>query len=275
MFVYVNIHILPNRIMNTYTSIITHKKTLETNVEHMKEFQQKQQNNNDTVSVNDFYSMLYNEISKENDSENTTITNTEINHYTMCHITFEPLDPSMTVILECKHTFNYQPLFDEVYNQKYHCYVKETTRLGVNSIKCPYCRTVQYGILPPHPEYPNIYGVNTPIKYCMKTKTCKYSFLSGKNKGNTCGLACLHEYCNKHSTMLQKQANKKKNNNAKNESDTKSEQDNTKRCVGFIMNGKRKGLQCNSKLKHPDDLYCGKHKHLSYMKKPIVITFKK
>ena len=52
------------------------------------------------------------------------------------------------VKLVCGHKFNYKSIFNEVKNQKKYWNHYETQKLKENEIKCPYCRTIQTGLLP-------------------------------------------------------------------------------------------------------------------------------
>ena len=109
----------------------------------------------------------------------------------------------------CGHKFNYASIFNEVMNQKKSYNHLETQRLSTNEIKCPYCRTVQKGLLPSRDNYDNIYGVNWPKKYQYKANVCSYVFASGKKKGLTCGKKCFGKYCESHEKIILKREQKK------------------------------------------------------------------
>lgn len=236
--------------MSLYTNVLSSISTTTAykNISSMNEFQEKHEEN---FTTDDFYALLYGEISKETKNE----TNNQIIQKE-CYITFEPLETKNSITLECNHTFNYSPLFKEIYNQKYKSFIHDSIRLKVNTIKCPYCRNIQNSILPPHPDFPSIYGVNSPYNFCMKVNECKYMMLSGKNKGNVCGLSCLNEYCNKHTTLLKKREEKKNSSN-------KKKDDTKKCCIAILSNGKNKGNPCGNKVKNDVDDYCGKHKKMN------------
>jgi hypothetical protein len=75
-------------------------------------------------------------------------------HEHACLITNEPLN-AFHIMLGCGHKFNYEPLYQEVLRQKgrlgMHNYYE---KIGINQIKCPYCRTLSNQLLPyigPHP----------------------------------------------------------------------------------------------------------------------------
>jgi hypothetical protein len=64
--------------------------------------------------------------------------------------------------LDCGHCFNYIPLWNEIYNQKFCQSFHKTTNIK-DSIQCPYCRKIHYHLLPYYPEFnlKNAYGVTT------------------------------------------------------------------------------------------------------------------
>jgi hypothetical protein len=66
------------------------------------------------------------------------------------------------VELECKHAFNYVPLFKDLVNHKTKFSSLDTHRLKVNEIRCPYCRNKQGNVLPYIEELglPKEHGVN-------------------------------------------------------------------------------------------------------------------
>jgi hypothetical protein len=92
----------------------------------------------------------------------------------MCKISGIPLEEK-AVTLECNHKFNYEPLYKEICRQKfdfktYDIYLlskKEQLKMRELKvdyfIKCPYCRSVQFNILPYYEELglDKIYGINT------------------------------------------------------------------------------------------------------------------
>jgi hypothetical protein len=114
-----------------------------------------------------FYDELYKSL---DDDDNTDITD----NAKVCQITGLPLKDNH-VTLKCKHTFNYDAIYTEICKQKYEfkTYVAETLlpndlKLLRESgcgyyIKCPYCRSIQFDLLPYYPDTPFIkrYGINT------------------------------------------------------------------------------------------------------------------
>jgi hypothetical protein len=131
------------------------------------------------------------------------------NHLTeaqsICLISQQPLTKSH-IQLPCKHAFNYKPLYKEIYVQKVVRNGYETTRLKMNEVKCPYCRSVSEQLLPylPSEEPERKTGVNGPAKYCMPyTLACEWQQTPTNNtKENVCPHpACYIDtvsYCKKH-----------------------------------------------------------------------------
>ena len=155
--------------------------------------------------------LLFNELlSKELD--NNKNKNSQDN---ICLITNEPLNKSQ-IKLFCGHSFNFKALFKEVSMQKCVVNNKETQRLGKHEFKCPYCRTIQKGLLPLRKGYKEILFVNSPVSYAIKVNKCKYSFLSGKKKGMVCNKDCSGEYCFQHMRIIEKRK-KKQEKTMKNE----------------------------------------------------------
>ena len=126
----------------------------------------------------------------------------------LCLISNLPLDDNH-IELSCTHKFNYNSIFNEVKYQKTHSHHLETQKLSHSEIKCPYCRTIQKGLLPCRTNYENITGVNWPKKYQYKSNICGYTFLSGKRKGVTCGKKCLAKHCEGHAKILESREAKK------------------------------------------------------------------
>lgn len=96
------------------------------------------------------------DIDTSDDEENQTFgINTN-----KCLITLLPLENNY-VTLECGHKFNYNAIFNDVYNHKKNFQHLESIRLKDNQIRCPYCRNIQQKLLPPIEGRENIYGINT------------------------------------------------------------------------------------------------------------------
>ena len=103
----------------------------------------------------------------------------------ICLISNEPLNEKH-IKLDCSHCFNYGPLYYEIVIQKTKINPLETQKIDKYSIKCPYCRYTQKGILPIRHGFKLVKYVNYPTEYVMKTNKCSYVFLSGKKKNQVC-----------------------------------------------------------------------------------------
>ena len=100
----------------------------------------------------------------------------------LCQITGLPLKDKH-VILECNHHFNYDALYKEIYKQKYEFKTYDSNSLTKKDvlkfrdskldyfIKCPYCRNMQFSILPYYEELglKQIYGINSLDKTLPNT----------------------------------------------------------------------------------------------------------
>jgi len=100
----------------------------------------------------------------------------------ICQITGLPLTDT-SVNLECNHHFNYDALYKEIYRQRFDFKTYEVTTLSKTEhhkfnnsnldyfIKCPYCRNIQFTILPYYKEFNHkqIYGINSLDKTLPNT----------------------------------------------------------------------------------------------------------
>jgi len=150
----------------------------------------------------------------------------------VCLITNEALNP-FHVTLECGHKFNYEPLYQEVLRQKgrvgMHHYFE---KIGMNQIKCPYCRNINNALLPfigntPHPIIKRLLAINAPASMCMAGVPCN---------AKQCSVNAFYEhgeryYCYRHYQSTLK-------------SDAKQAVQNKTRCVAQTQTGKNKGKQC-------------------------------
>ena len=106
----------------------------------------------------------------------------------ICLITKEKLTDKF-IELECRHKFNYIPLFLDIKNhkQKFNGMEGTHSRLNVDEIRCPYCRKKQKGLLPYYEElgiekthgvnYINIFANKTNISHGIYKK-CEYKKLN-------------------------------------------------------------------------------------------------
>lgn len=118
----------------------------------------------------DFYNSLYSSLDYDSDQD----IDQGSNHTSICEISGQKLSANF-VTLECKHTFNYDVLYTEICKQKYDFQSYTTDVLSKTDIqkirdkkldyyiKCPYCRHIQFELLPFYDELPfqKKYGVNT------------------------------------------------------------------------------------------------------------------
>jgi hypothetical protein len=120
----------------------------------------------------DFYGSLYSSLDYDSSNENEDQTSEEKNQ--VCEITGQKLTNHF-VTLECNHKFNYDAIYTEICKQKFEFQSYSSDVLSKKDyqkvrdskldyyIKCPYCRHVQFTLLPYHEELPfqKKYGVNT------------------------------------------------------------------------------------------------------------------
>ena len=163
--------------------------------------------NHSPCSTNDFNKELLEMLCEENTSDEEE---------NICLISNIELKDNY-VILCCGHKFNYDDIFNEIKYQKKQHHSYETQKLQNTQIKCPYCRTVQNGLLPWYQGKVKCTNVNWPPKYQYKPNKCAYEYLSGKRKGHQCSKACIGKYCPNHEKIIkirlekQKQKSKIKN----------------------------------------------------------------
>jgi hypothetical protein len=118
-----------------------------------------------------FQEELYKLLDEESDNEDEC-----------CQITGLPLKDKY-VNLECNHHFNYDALYKEIYKQKYEFRTYDVNSLQKKDlqkfrdskldyfIKCPYCRNLQFTVLPYYKELglKEIYGINSLDKNLPNT----------------------------------------------------------------------------------------------------------
>ena len=156
--------------------------------------------------------------------------------------------------LPCGHTFDYVNLYNEI-KSKYYFYKVEYNNIGLNCIKCPYCRHVHDGVLPYHDikDIKRLRGINQPNNRIIKIHKCNWVYQSGKNKGLPCSCgANMYQdgsYCEKHHKII---LNRKK--------DSENKDLNIMRCQAVLKSGKNKGMLCNCKVHDKGHHYCKKHR---------------
>ena len=154
----------------------------------------------------DFYKHLH-------ESDDATETN-------VCLISGMPLQEKR-VKLVCGHKFNYEPLYNDIFNQRYKQY--QTSNIYYSNpstgIVCPYCRHQQYELLPHYPElkFKLIYGINTKNEYYKISKIVNNSSPNNIVYANTLSYfmgTCnyideiTNEYCSKNYVILHGPTNK-------------------------------------------------------------------
>ena len=168
------------------------------------------------INTNDFNKKLMEMLCTDNeeDDKHCLISNVELeeNH----------------VNLSCGHKFNYFSIFNEVCSQKIKGNHYETQRLSKNQIKCPYCRTVQNGLLISREGYDNINYVNWPKSLQYKPNKCVYVFLSGKRKNQPCNTSCSSICCPNHAKIIEKRKQKELMKQTKLEEKKKKQQEKEK-----------------------------------------------
>ena len=103
-----------------------------------------------------FFEELYKSLDIEESNEKTDDDNNK------CLITNLPLIERF-VEIKCGHKFNYVPLYNDLVNhRKFNNLESFSTRLNLNEIRCPYCRSKDTKILPYYEELglPKVNGVN-------------------------------------------------------------------------------------------------------------------
>jgi len=172
------------------------------------------------------------------------------NNEDICLISHEKLDDSHVRLL-CSHKFNYGFIYAEVFNQKFSSNHNEIQRLKKYQFKCPYCRTIQDGVLPSNPNFPKMNTVNSPSCQVIKNSNCEYTFLSGKRKGLNCSKPCYGKYCNNHKNIIEKRNGKKYHSKL-----------NEPLCLAAT----KKGTPC--KRKATNKFLCTQHAKIQFKKKP-------
>jgi hypothetical protein len=117
---------------------------------------------------------FYEELYKSFDEEQAD-TDASLNDENQCQITGLPLTDRF-VTMECNHKFNYTALYKEIYNQKFifrsytYSSLSDADKEKFDDaktdyfIKCPYCRNIQFTLLPYYEDMVNIekrYGINS------------------------------------------------------------------------------------------------------------------
>tara|TARA_Y100000389_G_scaffold64333_1_gene60386 strand:+ start:404 stop:925 length:522 start_codon:yes stop_codon:yes gene_type:complete len=164
--------------------------------------------NNVDLSSLENYAYILKLLEEENNEDKE---NNEGKKVKLCLISGEKLNKDH-ISLECGHEFNYEPIINEIKQQKENKRINylETTVLKKYQIKCPYCRNVQNSLLPYLHGFPKIKKVNYPLNKTYMPHKCKYTFKRGVNKNKPCDKKCYGEYCTTHHKLILKKKNKQK-----------------------------------------------------------------
>jgi len=223
-----------------------------------------------------FYDELKKSLSHDNDDS--------LHNSQCCLITNLPLTEYF-VTLECNHSFNYIPLYNDAVNCKFKFNKMDRCSLKSTQIRCPYCRRVQNNLLP---YYENVsaktYGVNfvdenviiyegyqygdcffnTDDDYVCKSKCVKLLDSTSKTYCDTHFYPALHDY-NKKCILEKREEQKKKRLEIKAEEkkkmmELKAEEKKKKMeensiisldslCQEILKTGKNKGSACHRNAK--------------------------
>jgi len=182
----------------------------------------------------EFFKLL-NDNNDDNDETNNSKQQKIDTIIDRCMITDSELQDN-SVTLKCGHQFNYIPLYNEIKYQKTNKYsiTYDYTKLGINQIKCPYCRTITNNILPYFNRYSNeidnvelIRGVTTPSKYSLKINQCQHYIKTKDRQCNSSACITAHGIlCNRHYNNVVNRIQRQtaglnnNNNNDKHDNDT-------------------------------------------------------
>jgi hypothetical protein len=114
-----------------------------------------------------FYDELYKSLDDKEDKYDTSES--------LCLITNTKLTENF-VTLDCNHTFNYNAIFNDIYNHKRKYNIMENTSLKTMEIRCPYCRKIQNKLLPYIDGFKKVHGVNyydETLEFSNKYKHCQ------------------------------------------------------------------------------------------------------
>jgi len=183
-----------------------------------------------------------------------------------CLITRLPLVDGF-VRMECGHSFNYLPLYNELVQQQKPS-ICGYAKLG--RIVCPFCRHSQQTFLPYNPSFKLVIGVNMypakllrldTVQLCQETKPCSHEGCL-VTAGFT--LASGENFCQSHK-LLGLSINKQKAHHEafllkKTNSDTKLAKKTIAGCCTQILKtGIRKGQACACKKVVNGTTLCARH----------------
>lgn len=205
----------------------------------------------------------FNELmNNEDDSSDSGEDNGENIDRKRCLISNEMIHKQDGIQLQCGHFFRYHCLFQEYL-------VNKSFRTTSKSVKCPYCRRTQNGILPYKTGYEKIEGLNYPESRAMKTQKCEFILKRGKRKGEICGKYSNTQYCKKCSQKMEKIKEKELKEKEKGKDITNVHNEPKvdlvpfTSCLNVLKYGKRKGKLCMRECLSGTPT-CGIHKKNTY-----------
>ncbi len=259
-----------NLIEETSTKQVVFKFDEDTSSYFYKQLSNILNNKNNELTGNERHEniIVSNSSHDENGANGSNGTNN--NDDDICLITKDKLQPNH-ITLNCKHKFNYVPLYHEVVNQKNkQNNIYETTKLLTNEIKCPYCRAITYKLLPyiPYPSVKVIKNVNSYINSVYNSKP-EYFLYAPKCCHNNTQIQCQKYgiYYEKENILLCPQHYKayllkEKTSIKKTAKDSVTENG----CCAILKSGKNIGKKCgivcvgNGDSNGNEELkYCKKH----------------
>jgi len=120
-----------------------------------------------------FYDELYKSLDEPESHEETT---------ELCLITNAPLKENF-VTLGCKHKFNYDAIYNDIYCHKKKYNSMERCAVKQKEIRCPYCRTIHKDLLPYVEGYQKVHGVN---HYDETQELSNYNIYTSEFKHGVC-----------------------------------------------------------------------------------------
>ena len=149
----------------------------------------------------DFYKELYSSLYEEDIKTNNDVVD---DNSDLCLISNLPLKDNF-VQLKCGHKFNYEPLYKDIYNHKkrFNSLEQSKNKLGLQQIRCPYCRNIQNELLPFYEDLglPKEIGVNyydpnnvngVSYNYIKPENQCQYQIITTDSSGNSHTYPCHH-----------------------------------------------------------------------------------
>jgi hypothetical protein len=207
----------------------------------------------------------------------------ELNKNTDCNLILEDDDTNKCLItrlplvdgfvrMECGHSFNYLPLYNELVQQQKPSicgYAK------IGRVVCPFCRHSQQTFLPYNPAFKLVIGVNMypakllrqdTVQLCQETKPCSinkcvvtagFTLENGENYCQTHKLLGLsiHKQKAHHEAFL----SKKTNNDIKLAKKQTQPKTTTGCCTQILKTGIRKGQACACKKVVNGTTLCSRH----------------